>query len=89
LTIRVRLLLRGRVQGVGYRWFARDEAARLGVAGWVRNLPDGRVEVEAEAAKESVEAFLRELRTGLPFARVDEMTLDDVAPKGEKTFEIH
>ena len=89
MTIRVRLLLRGRVQGVGYRWFARDEAARLGVAGWVRNLPDGRVEVEAEAAKESVEAFLRELRTGLPFARVDEMTLDDVAPKGEKTFEIH
>ena len=89
MTIRVRLLVRGRVQGVGYRWFARDAAAGMGVAGWVRNLPDGRVEIEAESAPEAVESFLRELQTGLPFARVDEVQRSDIEPKGEKSFEIH
>ena len=89
MTIRVRLLVRGRVQGVGYRWFARDAAAGMGVAGWVRNLPDGRVEIEAESAPESVESFIRELQTGLPFARVDEVQRSDIEPKGEKSFEIH
>jgi acylphosphatase len=89
LTIRVCLLVRGRVQGVGYRWFARDAAAGMGVAGWVHNLPDGRVEIEAEGAPEAVESFIRELQTGLPFARVDEVQRSDIQPKGEKSFEIH
>ncbi|MBI5243925.1 MAG: acylphosphatase [Elusimicrobia bacterium] len=89
MTIRVHLLIRGRVQGVGYRWFARDAAAGLGVAGFVRNLPDGRVEIEAEAGSAAVASFVRELKTGLPFARVDEIARSEIAPKGEKDFEIH
>ena len=89
MTIRVRLLIRGRVQGVGYRWFARDAAAGMDVAGWVRNLPDGRVEVEAESAPAAVASFIRELQTGLPFARIDEVQRSDIKPKGEKSFEIH
>lgn len=89
MTIRVHLLIRGRVQGVGYRWFARDTAAGLGVAGWVRNLPDGRVEIEAEADAAAVASFVRGLKTGLPFARVDEIARSEIKPKGEKGFEIH
>ena len=44
----VRFLVSGRVQGVGFRWFTHREAERLGIAGWARNLPDGRVEVLAK-----------------------------------------
>jgi len=61
----------------------------MGVAGWVRNLPDGRVEIEAEAAPATVAAFIRELQTGLPFARIDEVQRSGINPQGEKSFEIH
>lgn len=88
MTTRVRLLIFGRVQGVGFRWFTRDAAARLGVAGWVRNLPDGRVEAEAEADTAIVETFVQELKTGLTFARVDGIERSAGKPKGDRTFEI-
>ncbi|MGH7560513.1 MAG: acylphosphatase [Gemmatimonadales bacterium] len=64
-------LVSGAVQGVGYRFFARRTALRLGVTGWVRNLPDGRVECLAVGTAEAVAAFAAELRRGPPFARVD------------------
>jgi acylphosphatase len=57
-TIAVRALIRGRVQGVGYRWWARREAARLGVAGWVRNRGDGSVEVLAAGVPAAVSRFI-------------------------------
>ena len=50
-----RYVIAGRVQGVGFRWFTHDTAAREGVFGWVRNLPDGRVEVFAEGERASVQ----------------------------------
>jgi len=62
--------VRGRVQGVGFRAFAAREAHRLGVAGWVRNEPDGSVLVLAEGDDRAAEAFLAWLRHGPPSARV-------------------
>lgn len=58
------------VQGVGFRWFARESARRLDLAGWVRNRPDGAVEVAAEGPTEMVELFLRDVSRGPPGARV-------------------
>ncbi|HCM26699.1 MAG TPA: acylphosphatase [Treponema sp.] len=60
----------GRVQGVGFRWAARDEAGRLGLSGWVRNERDGSVSVFAQGEKERLERFERWLRRGPPGARV-------------------
>lgn len=63
----------GRVQGVGYRFFASREAAALGLCGWVRNLPDGRVEAYAAGTPAALEAFERRLRQGPPAARVSHL----------------
>jgi len=63
-------LVRGRVQGVGYRWFAQRAAARLGVRGYVRNLPNGDVEVRAEADQNALAEFKQELERGPHGARV-------------------
>jgi acylphosphatase len=68
---RVHLLVSGRVQGVFFRGFTEAEARRLGLAGWVRNLPDGRVEVLAEGERASLEALVRHCASGPPAARVD------------------
>jgi acylphosphatase len=68
---RVHLVVSGRVQGVAFRAYTVDEADRLGVRGWVRNLPDGRVEVEAEGERKAVEALVQWCRRGPPAARVD------------------
>ena len=65
-----RLWLSGRVQGVGFRWFTRRAAQELGLAGRVRNLPDGRVEVEVAGDPERLAAFRERLREGPPGSRV-------------------
>jgi acylphosphatase len=65
-----RLIVVGRVQGVGYRWFARQAAVTLGVVGWTRNMPDGTVVLEVAAAQEVLEQFIAELRVGPPAAKV-------------------
>ena len=67
----VRLLLGGRVQGVGFRAFARREAEKLGVRGTVRNLADGGVEVQAAADAETLARFKERLASGPSFGRVD------------------
>ena len=68
---RVHVLVTGKVQGVFYRATAERVAQELGLAGWVRNLDDGRVEAIAEGPAEAVEAFVRWCRQGPPAARVD------------------
>ncbi len=70
-----RYVISGRVQGVGYRWFTHDAAAREGVHGWVRNLADGSVEVFAEGEIESVRRLEAALRRGPASARVEEFTV--------------
>lgn len=68
--IGVRWKLRGRVQGVGFRWFTRHEARELGVVGKVRNLPDGGVEIEAVAVPSALQHFKERVLEGPPGARV-------------------
>lgn len=65
-----RYLVSGRVQGVGYRWFARSEATRLGLVGYAANLPDGRVEVVAVGEATPLEMFELSLGRGPSAARV-------------------
>jgi acylphosphatase len=75
-----RFLIRGRVQGVGFRYFARDAALREGVTGWVRNLPDGRVEALVEGEVEAVTRVERALRSGPGGARIDSVFVDQEEP---------
>ena len=70
LIQRVHALVTGRVQGVGFRATTHQEARRLSLAGWVRNLQDGRVEVVAEGEQKSLEAFVAFLHRGPRLARV-------------------
>jgi acylphosphatase len=65
------VLATGRVQGVGFRWFVRETARRLGMAGWVLNRPDGAVEVVAEGPSDAIAALRAAIHNGPPGARVD------------------
>ena len=80
-----RYLISGRVQGVGFRFFAESAAMREGLHGWVRNLPDGRVEIAAEGDRDALERFERHVRHGPPGARVDEIDVNDEEPSGRPT----
>ena len=62
--MRIHVAVRGRVQGVGFRWFARETARALDLAGWVSNRPDGSVEVTAEGPAPAIDRLLEALRQG-------------------------
>ena len=76
-----KLGIRGSVQGVGYRYTMRQEAVRLGVAGWVRNRVDGTVEALVHGEPQAVEALIAWARTGPPAARVLEVRVSPAAPE--------
>jgi acylphosphatase len=78
-----RLIIGGRVQGVGFRYFTQEAAAREGVTGWVRNRPDGRVEAYIEGEAETVTRLERALRRGPPAARVDDVEAESELPSGD------
>jgi len=81
-------VVRGQVQGVGFRYFARKRAEVLGVAGFVRNLPDGSVELHAEGAPGALRAFEADVRRGPSFGRVDEAVVTPIKARGFHAFEI-
>jgi acylphosphatase len=81
--MRLKLLISGRVQGVCYRWFTRDTAVELGLTGWVRNLPDGKVEAVAEGEREKLEQLLGWCRRGPDMARVTDIRAEWEAGSGE------
>jgi acylphosphatase len=85
LRIARRYFIGGRVQGVGFRYFVQASAAREGVHGWVRNLPDGRVEALAEGEAEAIERFERDVRHGPPSARVGHVEVEDLVPLQRET----
>jgi len=78
----------GRVQGVGFRFFTENAAAREGIQGWVRNLPDGRVEVAAEGESDAMTRFEQAIRHGPRGAHVDQFDADDDVPGGASGFTI-
>lgn len=80
---RVYVRVMGRVQGVGYRYFARDWARRLGLTGWVRNAEDGSVEGIAEGPKPALQAWIDALRKGPPLASVDNIEVTWLEPQGD------
>lgn len=73
-------LVLGRVQGVFFRAFASEAAKRLGIAGYARNLPDGRVEIVAAGRNDALAAFRAELETGPPAARVESIEEFETEP---------
>jgi acylphosphatase len=81
--VRAHLFVSGRVQGVFYRADCTQEAKRLGVSGWVRNLDDGRVEVVAEGPRAQVERLIEWCRTGSPMAKVESVEANWEEPTGE------
>ena len=83
-----RFRVTGRVQGVAFRWSTAGVAQRLGISGWVRNVPDGSVEGWAEGTDAAMEEFAAWLRDGPPAARVSELTLEDAVARGADGFEI-
>lgn len=85
---RVRVLVSGRVQGVGFRVSCFDRAVALGLAGLVRNLPDGRVEAYFEGAEPQLAAMLEWCAIGPPAARVDKVTHQAVGLRHEPHFRI-
>lgn len=78
---RAHVFLEGRVQGVGFRHFTRTNARKLGINGWVKNLPDGRVEAVFEGAEENVEQMIDLVKQGPRSSRVTDVEVDRSAPK--------
>lgn len=82
-TKRKRALISGTVQGVAFRAYTRETARRTGVSGWVRNLPDGRVEAVFEGEANKVEEVILWCHKGSPGSRVEAVSVIEEPPKGE------
>lgn len=87
-NVRAHVRISGRVQGVFFRACTVDEATANGVAGWVRNSSDGRVEAVFEGEKSAVEAMIAWCRKGPPAARVSAVEVTWEEPKGEHGFQV-
>ncbi len=87
-AVRRRILVEGRVQGVFFRDTCRDEATAAGVAGWVRNLPDGRVEVVAEGDPAAVDRLESWCREGPSHADIAGVEVTEAEPEGLSGFDV-
>lgn len=85
----IQLNISGRVQGVGFRFAAKQRAIAYNLSGWVRNLPDGTVELEIEGEPNNIEGFLVELKAGFnPFIKIEVIHSKEGNHMGYKKFEI-
>ena len=87
-TVRKRVLVSGLVQGVNFRWYATQHARSRGVAGWVRNLDDGRVEAVFEGVEGDVDACVRWCHEGPRHARVSDVEVISEEPEGLAEFDV-
>lgn len=78
--VRAHVVAQGRVQGVGFRMFLQSHAARRGLSGWVRNLPDSRIETEVEGARVLVDEFIQALTCGPSLAQVQDVRVEWIDP---------
>ncbi|MEO0230008.1 MAG: acylphosphatase [candidate division WOR-3 bacterium] len=78
----------GIVQGVGFRYFTLRIARMFSIKGWVRNMPDESVEIEAEGEEENLKLFLEKIKEGPPAARVEKILVSELPPYGYQIFEI-
>ena len=85
---RVRLTVSGIVQGVGFRFFTRDVAKQFKLDGYVRNLPDGRVEAEAQGSEDDLGEFVKRLESGPRSSRVDDIRVEHIPEQINDGFEI-
>lgn len=83
--IQLHIIVSGKVQGVGYRYFSQMKAVQYGVTGWAKNLSDGSVEILAIGTNDQLEPFIEDLRVGNPFSTIDDMKIT----KSEKTESFH
>lgn len=86
--IRRQIIVHGSVQAVGFRASTSHQAERTGVAGFVRNLDDGSVEIEAEGAQPAVDALIDWARSGPPSAEVTDVTVSERDPIGDNRFRV-
>lgn len=87
--VRAQITVRGIVQGVNYRWFAQRNASERGLTGYVRNMPDGSVQVVAEGQRAEIEQLIEALRVGPSAAVVESVTVDWNPPQGDfQRFEV-
>ena len=84
----IRLSIQGAVQGVGFRYYVRSGATALGVTGWVRNLPDGSVQVHAEGEEDRLHAFREHLQAESTYARIRSVEAEDVPVEDCTSFEV-
>ena len=86
----VHMIAKGRVQGVGFRASAQQKAAELGIRGWVKNQPDGDVEIEAEGQEKALKQFAASIRQGFhPFMKVEKLIIRELEEEpGYTVFEI-
>ncbi len=85
---RVRIIIDGRVQGVGFRYYVSSRAVEHDIKGYVRNLYDGRIEIDAEGDSDKLNRFLIDCRKGSPTSRIDEFIVHDVPNFGFNNFSI-
>lgn len=85
---RMHIIISGRVQGVGFRYFAVSLASRYHITGWVRNLYDGDVEMEAEGNSTRLTLFLQEIQEGNRFVRVRNMKISEIPLAHDKDFKV-
>ncbi len=89
MQARAHLIIKGIVQGVFFRAFTRDVANRLGLKGWVKNLPGGSVEAMFEGDKEEIEQAIKQCSLGPPGSRVDDVEVEWIEYQGElKDFQV-
>lgn len=87
-SIRAHVIVSGKVQGVGYRFSTLDEAKSRGITGWVRNLPDGRVEAVFEGTEETVREMIKWCDQGPPASVVKDVFVEYQNPEGLQQFDI-